>query len=156
MNNIEIHRQHQRIIALYNKAGPLFASDIEAQSHWAKYICILSSGLLENAIKELYKDFVQRSASRPVVDHVVLNLDKIQNPKSSRFVEIARSFKTKWADDLEVFVGQNGRKEAIDSIMANRHLIAHGKDSGITLARIKQYLDRSVEVIEYIENQCKN
>ncbi len=50
---------------------------------------------------------------------------------------------------------QNGPKEAIDSIMANRHRIAHGRDSGITVARVREYLDKSVEVVEFIEAQCQ-
>ena len=49
---------------------------------------------------------------------------------------------------------EEGRKDAIDSIMANRHLIAHGKNSGISLVRVKDYLEKSIEVIEFIENQC--
>jgi hypothetical protein len=48
-----------------------------------------------------------------------------------------------------------GRKEAIDSIMANRHAIAHGRDSGITVVRVVSYLDKCVEIIEFIEAQCK-
>jgi hypothetical protein len=51
-------------------------------------------------------------------------------------------------------MSQNGRKDAIDSIMNNRHLIAHGKDSGITVARVNDYLRKCIEVIEFIEAQC--
>src|ERR687895_2444231 len=59
------------------------------------------------------------------------------------------------ADDLEKFLVEQGRKDAIDSIIANRHAIAHGRDSGITVARVVQYLDRCVEVIDFMEAQCK-
>ena len=48
----------------------------------------------------------------------------------------------------------NGRKDAIDSIMSNRHLIAHGKDSTISLVRVSEYLKKSVEVVEFLEHQC--
>jgi hypothetical protein len=46
-------------------------------------------------------------------------------------------------------------EDAIDAIMSNRHLVAHGKDSGISLARVSVYLRKSVEVIEFIEKQCQ-
>jgi hypothetical protein len=49
---------------------------------------------------------------------------------------------------------QNKRKDAIDSIMANRHQIAHGKDVGITVARVKEYLEKVVEIVDFIEVQC--
>ena len=37
--------------------------------------------------------------------------------------------------------------------MNNRHLIAHGKNSGISIAQIKGYLKYSVEVLDFIEVQ---
>ena len=38
--------------------------------------------------------------------------------------------------------------------MNNRHQIVHGKQSGITIARVKQYIEKSIEVVIFIENQC--
>jgi hypothetical protein len=46
------------------------------------------------------------------------------------------------------------RKGAIDSIMSNRHLIAHGRASTISVARVRELLSISLEVIEYLEVQC--
>lgn len=57
---------------------------------------------------------------------------------------------------LDVFLDQNGRRDAIDSAMANRHQIAHWGYSGITVARVRDYLDKSIEVIDFIENQCSD
>ena len=48
----------------------------------------------------------------------------------------------------------DGNKEAIDAIISNRNLIAHGENSNITLVQLKDYLTKSVRVIEVIENQC--
>lgn len=126
------------------------------RSHWAKYLCVLSAGFLENAITEIYGDFVRGAASKPVADYAMSTLSRIQNPKTSKFIEIARSFKPSWADALESYVDSDGRREAINSIMANRHEIAHGKHPGITLVQINDYLDRAVEVIEFLEHQCAN
>jgi hypothetical protein len=127
---------------------------VEMRAHWARYICVLASGFLENAIKEVYSCYARSCGSAAIGDFVELQLDKIQNPKSSRFVEVARSFKKSWAAELSEFLNEEGRKEAIDAIMANRHQIAHGKDSGISLARVSEYVDKSIQVIEFIESQC--
>lgn len=123
-------------------------------SHWAKYLCVLCAGFIENALKEIYGEFARGAASKPVADYLNSILSKIQNPKTSKFLETARAFKVSWGDELEVFVNQNGRREAIDSIMNNRHLVAHGKYAGITLVQVQNYLDRAVEVIDFIETQC--
>lgn len=127
---------------------------MELRAHWARYICVLASGFLENSLKEVYSCYA-RSCSAPAVgDYVEAQLERVQNPKANRFVETAQAFNKRWANDLATFLEEDGRKEAIDAIMANRHQIAHGKDSGITLARVSDYLTKSVHVIEFIEAQC--
>ena len=153
MRNGELTRQIAAIRLLIKNSSAATAADLELQAHWARYACVLAAGLLENSIVDLYSDFVRRNAQKPVADYAEVQISKIQNPKTSRFVEVARSFKSAWADDLEKFVEQSGRKEAIDAIMANRHQIVHGKDSNITVARVSSYLDKAEEVLVFIENQ---
>lgn len=71
--------------------------------------------------------------------------------------DTVRAFDQAWANELEIFLDNDSasRKDAIDSIMANRHLIAHGRNTSISVARVRDYLDKAVEVIEFIETQCR-
>jgi hypothetical protein len=156
MRNRELARQLQRLNNLFQQTDTASGSNIEFQSHWAKYLCVLSAGFIENSISEIYSDFVKRTTPEPVANYANTGLARIQNPKTSKFIETARAFKVDWANELEDFVMDNGeeRKTAIDSIMSNRHRIAHGKNSGVTVIQIRQWLDRAIEVIELIENQC--
>ncbi|HEX3797892.1 MAG TPA: HEPN domain-containing protein [Verrucomicrobiae bacterium] len=153
MRNADIARQLASIRALVLNSSSATADDLELQSHWARYACVLTAGLLENAVIALYTNFVTRIAPKPIGDYASIQLGKIQNPKTKRFLEISGSFKESWAKDLETFVDLNGRREAIDAIMANRHQIAHGQNSDITIARISNYLNKAEEVLEFIENQ---
>jgi len=153
MRNRELSRQIQQLTALINKTDQASAGDPEMQAHWAKYICVLSAGLLENALSELYTEYAQGAASGAVAAYVRANISKIQNPKTSRYVEIASTFKKEWGEELAAYASE-GRKEALDSIMTNRHLIAHGKQSDISMARVKEYLKKSIELIEVVEEQC--
>ncbi len=98
---------------------------------------MLSAGFLENALCEIYGDFCKRAASEHVANFANNSLSRIQNPKTNRFIETASSFKKSWGENLEAFTEEDGRKEAIDFIMANRHLIAHGKISNISVAQVK-------------------
>ena len=154
MKIISLVRQKQRIEWLINQARSFDGDQLELQSHWARYLCVLVAGFLENAISEVYSSYVQKCSNEQVANYVEAVLGRIQNPKSQKFLETARSFNRDWELSLNEYIEQNGRKEAIDSVMANRHLIAHGKDSGITLARLDQYFKKGVEVIDYIERQC--
>ena len=154
MQNRELSRQIQQLNALITRTVQASAGDADMQSHWAKYICVLSAGLLENALPELYSEYAQKSASPAISSYVRTSLSKIQNPKTARFIETAGAFKKEWEEELKAFADNQGRKDAVDSIMNNRHRIAHGKSSDISMARIKDYLQRSIELIEFIEEQC--
>lgn len=154
MINVELNRQLRQLRELISKTSAASSSNLELQAHWARYLCVLVAGLFENAVQSLYGDFVSGAASEPVARFAVSSLGRITNPKAGRFVEIARSFKESWASALESFLRENGRGDAIDSIMANRHQIVHGGYSGITVARVADYLQKGLEVLEFIENQC--
>jgi hypothetical protein len=138
---------------LIQKTSVASSGELELQSHWAKYLCVLVSGLLENALVELYREFSSRAASEPVANFAGSRLAKIQNPNAERFVQTARSFKIAWGDALEAYLESDGRKDAIDSVMNNRHQIAHGKNAGITVAQVRSYLDKAEEVLNFIERQ---
>jgi hypothetical protein len=156
MTNREVARRLQQLKALSSKAGNASVSDIELIAHWAKYLCVLTAGFLEVALEEIYSDYIKRNANQATAKFAISMLGRFQNPKASQFLEIAQHFKESWRSDLETFLEEGGRKDAVNSIMANRHQIAHGEYSGITLARVIDYLDKCVEVIEFIETQCRD
>src|SRR6185436_18880106 len=97
-----------------------------------------------------------KKTSKPIANYLSSTISPIRNPKTQKFLDVAEAFSLAWKDELENYVNINGRLEAIDSIMNQRHLIAHGKNqnSNITLGQLKEYLAKSVEVIEFIEQQC--
>lgn len=154
MKSAELERQRQRFVWLLSKAEIFTSGELEIHSHWARYLCVLAAGFLENALSEVYSQYARQSASPYVAGYVERVLGRIQNPKASRFIETAGAFNGDWVEDLETFLDEGGRREAIDSIMANRNQIVHGKDSGITVVRVKTYFDKGVEVIEFLEVQC--
>lgn len=155
MKSAELNRQIQYIKGLIKSTAESTNSNLELQGHWGKYICILSAGFLENAISEIYIELTKNSSSPQVASFTTKMLQKINNPKASKFVETAYAFKKEWGEELEKYFKDNQKvKTAIDSIMTNRHLIAHGKTTTISVVRIKEYLDGSIEALEYIEKQC--
>lgn len=152
MNTIEVHREIQKLEATL-KLVNANSNPPELVGHWARYCCVLASGLLENAIAALYSKYAEKRSSIEVSNFTRSKLESIQNPKAEKFIQVARSFNPAWADELEIFLAKDGRKDAIDSIMNTRHHVAHGKTTGISIVRIKDYLRSSVEVLEFIERQ---
>ncbi len=147
-----MRRELERIERLVLSAAVACDKNIEIQSEWARYICVLSAGFVESSCREFYKSFCKPQCSPAVYRYIARDLDAIQNPKSSRLVEVARVFDETWGAKLEAFLQAEGRADAIDSIMSNRHLIAHGRSSGISLARIAGYFELVVEVMEFMED----
>lgn len=153
----QLNKQYNQIMKLIDDTRESCGDNIELQGHWGKYICVLSAGFLENAISEVYIPLLTSSASPAVSNFAQKSLGKIQNPKASKFIEIATSFKKEWGEELENFLNtEDNLKHSIDSIMANRHQIAHGKNTSISVVKVKGYLMNSVKIIRFIENQCRS
>jgi hypothetical protein len=155
MKTETLRQQHKQLSVLITKTQTAGSAEIELQSHWAKYICVLTAGFLENALRETYKRYVSKRSPEPVSRYAASVLDRVQNPKASKFIEVAGAFKKSWGEDITVFLDANNRKDAIDSIMNNRHQIAHGKQSNVTITQVSTWLEKSKEVVEYIEVQCR-
>jgi hypothetical protein len=154
MKSREIARQLQKIENLIKATSLTTGDNLELQGHWGKYLCVLCAGFLENAISEIYIDFVESVSTPPIASFSRKTLEKISNPKSNKFIEIASSFKKNWGEELDAYFSDNpSKKNAIDSIMNNRHQIAHGKTSSISVARVQEYLRESVDVLNFIESQ---
>ncbi|MFH1007558.1 MAG: HEPN domain-containing protein [Candidatus Latescibacterota bacterium] len=155
MKIVELNRQAQSIKRLIKSTAESTNFNLELQGHWGKYLCVLASGFLENAISEIYIELASNSSSPQVTSFTRRMLDRIHNPMASKFIETACSFKREWGAELKEYFELNPKaKEAIDSIMRNRHLIAHGKTATVSVARLAEYLDGSIEALEFIENQC--
>lgn len=154
MSDKEILRYKRQLDDLFTKVSTL-DSDLEMQSHWARYLCIRVSGFLEVAVSIIYKKYAKDKAHPFVVNYVEKQLSSFQNPKMEKILNITRSFNPKWAEELELELGNNSEiKDSIDSIVDVRNKIAHGENVGITYIRIKRYYEIAFELVEFLEKQC--
>ncbi len=153
----EVYSEAQRLDNLYIKSVQACGDDLEMRAEWARYLCVLYAGLIEKAVKEIYSDFAYKKVADPIARYVSVQVGRIRSPKCTSLLETVAAFKQEWRDELATFVADEGRAEAIDSIMTNRHLIAHGKhsDSRISLAQLDEYRKKAVAVLELMEEQCR-
>ena len=155
LRNRELAAQLDSLESLLDCTDEATGGDIELVGHWGRYLCVLTAGFLENALTEVYAQYVRGAASPAVANFTTRRLEDISNPKAGRFVETAMSFSKRWGEDLDAFLNEDDqrRRNAIDSIMNNRHQIAHGQGTRISVGRVREYLPGCVEVVEFIENQ---
>ena len=150
MQNQNLRLQLSEINRLLN----INPTDNDVQAHWGRYMCIMVAGFLENALQEIYKDFVNISNNENVARYASKQIGRTTNPDGRRFIQTAREFSETWRNELRQFIARDGRREAIDAIMKNRNSIAHGGQSVMSPRDVKIYLDKGIEVVDFIENQC--
>mgnify|MGYP001401820336 CR=1 FL=1 len=155
-NNAELNKQYNRITTLVVKAKQ-FEPDDELRSHLAKYLCVLSSGFIENAIYHTFSDIAQKNCHPSIVlSYTKGQLYKLQNTNTEKIKEVTKAFNPLWWENgLRDFLQQDNRSTAINYIFKDRHNIAHGRDSEITIDKLEEYLTKTVEVIKYLEDELE-
>ena len=128
-------------------------TDAEEQAHWSRYLCVLVSGYIEVSVAEIYSDLAARKSHPAVASNVGSRLRRFQNAKMQQVCNLLRTFDSDVGAAVED--ATNGElKDAIDSIVANRNLIAHGADVGISFVRISDYYAKAKTVVRLIEDTC--
>jgi hypothetical protein len=152
MSLLEITRQRQRINELFKKAGGL-ADDPELQAHWSQYLCILVAAFLETSVRVIYSEYSRQRAEPNVASFVSRKMRRFQNPNMERILQVAASFNREWASQIRDTA--SGRlAESVDSIVANRHQIAHGASVGVTISRLRPWYNDVVRLVDLMKSQC--
>lgn len=147
----KLQSQRNKLDSLFKKIGAL--QDTELQGHFARYLCILVSGFLENALEAIYSTYASDKAHSHVANYVAVHLGSIRNPNMERILQLSGSFNPQWRNDIEQNI-QPDVKDAVNSIMNLRNQIAHGEDAGIGYVTIKSYYDRVLTLIDFLRQQC--
>lgn len=144
----EIAHLRQRLEATLRRA-PASTTDIESQSDFAKYFCVLVSGFLENALVALLLEFAEKRSAPEIAFYIERQLDFWTNPTSDKIVQLLGSFSPDWRTAAEIHLVDE-RKAALNSLVALRHKIAHGESVGTSLAQVKEYYANVLAVITFL------
>ncbi len=153
MRSSEIAREQQRLDNLFKKINDvqrLSSDDLELQAHWARYLCILVSGFLENSIRTIYSEYAKEKASPQIVNFVEEKLKGFQNPRMEKVFQLMASFDEEWGKQLKTKT-EGEIKDAVNSIVILRNSIAHGKSVGITYITIQDYYKSSKKLLDVID-----
>lgn len=79
-------------------------------------------------------------------------LEKFQSPGPDNITQLLNAFDPNVGDRLEIlWAGEI--KDAIGSIVGNRHLIAHGRDTTLTLNRVSEWFKSARKFITFLERE---
>jgi len=126
------------------------------QSVWAKYLCVLSSGYLEQSMREIVTEYCNaRSADLNVSRYVDKTWPESRNMKWGNIKTILENLNGDWGIEIEEwFQEQQNRKSDVNDIIAWRNDIAHGKDAnttGVTVTSVRDKYKTLKETIDKIE-----
>lgn len=155
MNNKILIGQKQRLDDLFSRIRSLSA-DPEMQSHWSRYLCVLVSGFIENALRTVLSEYAEARSQTRIANFVQGELRRnLNNPKAGKILDWIRKFDQEWGNEIDQCLDQR-LKDAINSVVENRHQIAHGGTIGLSFVTMKEYYEAVVEAIELIEASCAN
>lgn len=146
----EVVRLKRQLDGAFARA-PSSSSEIELQSDFARYLCILVSGYLENAIVALVLNYVQRRSGPEVTSFVDAQLNRWTNANAEKIFSLLGSFDPEWRRRAEVFLVDE-RKESLNSLVALRHKIAHGESVGTSLSQVRNYYSTIDTVVKFLSD----
>jgi len=145
----EIHRNKTRLDAVFARAKGSF-ENLEIQSDYARYLCVLVSGFFENAVVDLILDYTAKRSASKVSSFVESALDRWTNLNVEKLIQLLASFEPRWRDKASDFL-VDSRKDHLNGLVALRHKVVHGESVGITISQIGQYYRTIVEIVEFVD-----
>lgn len=151
-----LNRRHLQLNALFRQVEEAAAGNQELYAHWAKYLTVLVSGFIEECVEEIFSNYVDNCSNAKTACFVKSSIAGMRsNPNYDKLRKIVSKFDANWARSLDEYSKQEGRQDALNSVMNVRHAVAHGRDTGITMSSLRSYFDKCVDMLIFIEKQCK-
>jgi hypothetical protein len=147
----EIDRQRKRLDAVFGRVPK--GADPELLSDFARYLCVLVAGFLEQALIEIVLEHVRAHSHESVLRHVERRIRRFTSANSQNLIKLLGSFDPDWRTDLEAYLVDE-YKDAVDGVVALRHTVAHGRFTGVTMTGVQNYYSRVKQVVEHCANLC--
>jgi hypothetical protein len=126
--------------------------DPELLAHWSRYLCVLVSGFIETSVRTLLHQYAHNRSHPDIARFILHKLKPFTNAKMEKILKLAAEFDQGHEDYLRTAT-DGELKDAVDSVIRNRHLIAHGQDVGISFGTISKYYANVVRAIDAIERR---
>ena len=132
------HRRQLDRIKVKVHSNKLLLSDEYNQSVHAKLYCIELFGALEHLIRDCCVYYCKNCANDYVQNFVSSTSKRFPNPNAHNILNTISSFDKNWGEKLENF-WDGEVKDAVSSIVSNRHHIAHGKNCNISIIKVRNW-----------------
>lgn len=126
--------------------------DEEVKSFLVRLFCVRTSGLLEVFLKTRISEYSKGKVPKEINRFLTSKFKDITSLKTSKLEEVLCAFSTDWSDSFTSYIEEHDQlKNSIDSIIAQRHNIAHGQQSNLGIASMNQYYEDVKTVVTYLD-----
>ena len=125
-------------------------SDDEVKGHFAKYLCIRTSGLVEVFFKTQIEDYAVGTSPKPIVSFVNHKFKTFTNINTKKINDLFEMFSLEWQQRFNDEMSEE-QKSALNSVISNRNNIAHGNADSISLTNAKEYYLKVKEVLVILD-----
>lgn len=147
----EVAQLRSRLDGAFARIASIGPDEIETRADFSRYLCVLVCGYLENAVIALLSEHCRQKASPRVQAYALSHIQRLQNPSREKILDMVGRFDSTWKRSLELYIVDE-KKDAIGSVLKERHKIAHGENSSISYVRISNYLAAIEDVVMQIAN----
>lgn len=127
--------------------------DEEIKSFLAKLFCIRTAGLIEVFLKTRISEYSKKKVPNEINRFLTVKFKDITNLKSSKFEEVLSNFSVDWASKFRQYMEEHEQKKAsLDSLIAQRHSIAHGQASNISMTSMTQYYEDVKTILNHLDS----
>lgn len=148
----QLDNQEKKLDDLLKSIGNL--QDDELKAHMSKYFCIRISGYLENVVKTLVSNYSDKSCPAPISNYIRQDLKNITNLSRGKLERVLKKFSDNWKEHFLEKISDK-QIESLNSIIANRNVIAHGQDGNISHKVVGDYYSDLKEVVAILKGTIK-
>ncbi len=130
----------------------LIDTDLFVQLTW--YLCVRTSGFLENSVQIILLEYVQSKTSDVSTQNYVEKNLKFVNADYNDIMRTVRRFNENWRTSLRQNNVQQ-YKSVLNNLVENRNQIAHGRDSKITIQELQDYFAQIQNLVLLLHNTCQ-
>ena len=151
--HMELSKLKKRLDATFERASDV-GEDVELQSDFAKYLCILVSGYIERAVVHIVLEHARNSNAPTLARFVERRTRRFTNAKIGRIQNLLSDFDSDWRKDFDELLVDEQR-DAVNSIVDQRNKIAHGGSVDLTYLRVRTYYQQAQRVIDRVAEVCE-
>lgn len=133
----ELDSMEKKLNDLFSKVSEI--GEIEMQSHWSRYLCVLVSGYIEKAFRIIVEDHVKKKAPKEISNYISKDMGNKNTINIEKIKRTLDQFRSDLSKDLDMHLTPQ-EIQAINSVVVNRNYIAHGGlTNDLTYNRISNY-----------------